>query len=57
MYAVKVGDTPVRVVAKEDAKKLLDVLLDLNCGRRISYKLINEGEEQAEDGSEADDLK
>lgn len=57
MYAVKVGETPVRVVAKEDAKKLLDVLLDLNCGRRISYKLINEGEEQAEDGSEADDLK
>ena len=57
MYAVKVGETPVRVVAKEDAKQLLNVLLDLDCGRRITYKLIKEGEEQTEDGSEADDLK
>lgn len=40
MYIVKIGNSQVRVVDKEDAKILTDKLFDMECEERISAKLI-----------------
>lgn len=44
MYAVMIGEDMVRVADKEDAKKLVNVLFDLNCSERISSKPLSGNE-------------
>lgn len=48
MYAVMVGDTMVRVVAKDDAQKLINMLFELDCTERISCKYVSVLEEKKE---------
>lgn len=52
MYGVKIGETLVRVVSKEDAIALVGVLFDLDCAERISSKPITDAEKENEDGTE-----
>ena len=40
MFAVMIGERMVRVVEKEDAQVLVNVLFELDCTERISSKLI-----------------
>lgn len=53
MYAVNVGEEMIRVAEKEDARKLVNILFELDCPERISSKpisLVNTKlEEQEED--------
>lgn len=46
MYGVKVGETLVRVVAKEDAMALVSILFELDCADRISSKPMLETVEE-----------
>lgn len=52
MYLLSVGQKKIRLVGKEDVNELNEVLLDLNCTSRVSFKKVDDGEE---DGSETDD--
>ena len=53
MYAVNVGEEMIRVAEKEDAKKLVNILFELDCQERISSKQISlantKSEEQEDD--------
>lgn len=42
MYGVTIGETLIRVVAKEDAMALVGVLFDLDCTDRVSSKPMAE---------------
>lgn len=53
MYLLSVGQKKIRLVGKEDVNELNEVLLDLNCTSRVSFKKVDDGVE--EDGSETDD--
>lgn len=58
MYAVKVGEEQVRVMSKDDAMILVNILFRLDCDERISSKpvAINEHkkEEKCEEKSKED---
>jgi len=41
MYAVNIGDETIRVVEKADARKLVNILFELDCTDRISSKPIS----------------
>jgi len=54
MYAVKVGEEQVRVIDKEDAMILVNILFKLDCDERISSKplFIEDARKEKEDGTE-----
>lgn len=49
MYGVTIGETLIRVVAKEDAMALVGVLFDLDCTDRVSSKPMAEQNDKKED--------
>lgn len=55
MYAVMVGETMVRVVDKDDAQKLINMLFELDCTERISSKLVSVIEETKEENQNVRD--
>lgn len=53
MYIVKIGNSQVRVVDKDDAKILTGKLLDMECEERVSYKqVISEDDVTDDEGKE-----
>lgn len=46
MYAISIGEKKLRVVDKEDAKTLNEVLFDLDCSEKVSSKLIKDDEKE-----------
>ena len=48
MYAVSIGEEVVRVVDKEDAMTLVNILFTLDCDERISSKPLAMKEQEVE---------
>lgn len=51
MYMVKIGNSTVRVVDKDDAKILTGKLFDMGCEERVSTKMVI-NEDELKDGEE-----
>lgn len=54
MYAVNVGEEMIRVAEKEDARKLVNILFELDCPERISSKPISLVNTKLEEQEESD---